>query len=47
MAFDKNLFEDIIREFTVNGDQLQEIAADFRYDLVKGLENPDESSLRM
>ena len=47
MAFDKNQFDDIIQEFTVNGEQLHEIAADFRYDLVKGLENPKESSLRM
>ena len=47
MAFDKNQFDDIIEEFTVNGDTLHEIAADFRYDLRKGLQNPDESSLRM
>lgn len=47
MAFDKNQFDEIIREFTVTGEQLHEIAADFRYDLVKGLENPEESSLRM
>lgn len=47
MAFDKNRFDEIIREFTVTGEQLHEIAADFRYDLVKGLENPEESSLRM
>lgn len=47
MALDKNQFDEIIREFTVTGEQLREIAADFRYDLVKGLENPEESSLRM
>ena len=47
MAFEKNQFDDIIEEFTVNGDTLHEIAADFRYDLRKGLQNPDESSLRM
>lgn len=47
MAFDKNRFDEIIREFTVSGEQLHEIAADFRYDLVKGLKNPEESSLRM
>ena len=47
MAFDKNQFDDIIREFTVDGSRLREIAADFRYDLQKGLENPAESSLRM
>lgn len=47
MAFDKNQFDDIIREFTVDGGRLREIAADFRYDLQKGLENSAESSLRM
>lgn len=47
MAFDKNQFDEIIKEFTVNTDELREIAADFRYDLRKGLEDPAESSLRM
>lgn len=47
MAFDKNLFNEIIEQFTVDGDRLAEIAADFRYDMRKGLENPEESSLRM
>lgn len=47
MAFDKNLFSDIIEEFTVDSDELAEIAADFRYDLRKGLKNDNESSLRM
>ena len=37
MAFDKNQFDDIIQEFTVSGEQLHEIAADFRYDLVKDI----------
>ena len=47
MAFDKNQFAEIIEEFKVDGTRLHEVAADFRYDLRKGLENPDESSLRM
>lgn len=47
MAFDKNLFSDIIKEFTVDSDALAEIAADFRYDLKKGLKDNRESSLRM
>ena len=47
MAFDKNQFAEIIEEFKVDGDRLHEVAADFRYDLRKGLDNPDESSLRM
>ena len=47
MAFDKNQFADIVEEFKVDGTRLHEVAADFRYDLRKGLDNPDESSLRM
>ena len=47
MAFDKHLYDSIIKEFTVDKEQLQMIAADFRYDLKKGLVDPDESSLRM
>ena len=47
MAFDKNLYDSIIKEFTVDKEQLQTIAADFRYDLRQGLADPDESSLRM
>lgn len=47
MAFDKNQFDEIIKEFTVSTDELREIAADFRYDLRKGLKTPAESSLRM
>ena len=47
MAFDKNLYDSIIKEFTVDKEELQMIAADFRYDLKKGLVDPDESSLRM
>ena len=44
MAFDKNLYDSIIKEFTVDKEELQMIAADFRYDLKKGLVDPDESS---
>ena len=47
MAFDKQLFDEICQEFTVSGEQLHEIAASFRYDLRKGLEDPAQSSLRM
>ena len=47
MAFDKKLFADICQEFTVTGEQLHEIAANFRYDLRKGLEDSAQSSLRM
>jgi len=47
MAFDKHLFQDIITEFTIDSDRLHEIAGDFRYDLRKGLEDVNQSSLRM
>ncbi|MBP8598962.1 MAG: hexokinase [Selenomonas sp.] len=47
MAFDNNRFNSIIKEFTVDTDTLREIAADFRYDLRKGLQAPTQSSLRM
>ena len=47
MAFNQEHFAQLIDEFTVNSEQLREIAADFRYDLRLGLKNPDESSLRM
>lgn len=47
MAFDNNRFNSIIKEFTVDTDTLREIAADFRYDLRKGLQDPAQSSLRM
>ena len=47
MAFDKELFDDICREFTVDGEELHTIAADFRYDLKQGLKDPELSSLRM
>ena len=47
MPFSKELFADIKKEFTVDSEQLHEIAADFRYDLRMGLKDPDLSSLRM
>ena len=47
MSFDQTLFRSIMDEFFIDKDRLQEIAADFRRDLKVGLENPDESSLRM
>ncbi|MCR5757867.1 MAG: hexokinase [Selenomonas sp.] len=47
MAFNKEQFTQLIEEFTVDSEQLREIAADFRYDLRLGLKNPEESSLRM
>ena len=37
----------VIKEFTVNAEELTEIAAAFRHDLKRGLKNPDDSSLRM
>ncbi len=45
--FDENKVRDIIGEFTVSADELKEIAAAFRHDLKRGLNNPDDSSLRM
>lgn len=47
MPFSKDLFADIMKEFTVDSEQLHEIAADFRYDLRLGLKDPELSSLRM
>lgn len=47
MAFDKQLFNSIIEEFTVAPEELRTIAADFRYDLKQGLADPEQSSLRM
>ncbi len=47
MPFSKELFADIKKEFTVDSEQLHEIAADFRYDLRMGLKDPALSSLRM
>ena len=47
MAFDKNQFAEIIEEFKIDGTRLHEVAADFRYDLRQGLDDPSASSLRM
>ena len=47
MALDRELFQSIIKEFTVDAEQLREIAANFRQDLKLGLNDPEESSLRM
>ena len=47
MAFDKQLLQSIIKEFTIDSEQLQEIAANFRQDLKLGLNDPEKSSLRM
>lgn len=47
MSFDKNQFEGILKDFTIDCDELKTIAADFRYDLKKGLKDPAESSLKM
>ncbi len=47
MAFDKNQFAEIIEEFKIDGPRLHEVAADFRYDLRQGLDDPSASSLRM
>lgn len=47
MAFDSGKFNDVIAQFTVGTDDLNTIAANFRQDMKLGLNNPDESSLRM
>ncbi len=47
MALDRQLLQSIINEFTVDAEQLREIAANFRQDLKLGLNDPKESSLRM
>jgi len=47
MAFDQEKFQSIIDEFTVDGNRLREIAANFRQDLKLGLKSPEDSSLRM
>ena len=47
MSLNKKRFEELMEELTVDTDTMNEIAADFRYDLRKGLQNPDLSSLRM
>lgn len=47
MAIDSSAFQNIIDAFTVDAEHLHIVAADFRYDLRKGLKDPEESSLRM
>ena len=47
MALDRQLLQSIIKEFTVDAEQLREIAANFRQDLRLGLNDPEDSSLRM
>ena len=47
MALDRQLLQSIIAEFTVNSEELQEIAANFRQDMKLGLSDPKDSSLRM
>lgn len=47
MAFDKDKFNDVITEFTLDTEKLRTIAANFRQDLKIGLKNVDDSSLKM
>ena len=47
MTFDSKQFQAILDEFTIDGERLHAIAADFRRDLKEGLEDPNKSSLRM
>ncbi|MBR4695536.1 MAG: hexokinase, partial [Selenomonadaceae bacterium] len=47
MAFQQENFQSVIKEFTVDSERLQEIAANFRQDLKLGLRSPEDSSLRM
>ena len=47
MALDRQLLQSIIKEFTVDAEELREIAANFRQDLKLGLNDPADSSLRM
>ena len=47
MAFQQENFQSVIKEFTVDSERLQEIAANFRQDLKLGLKSPEDSSLRM
>ncbi|MBR1397627.1 MAG: hexokinase [Selenomonadaceae bacterium] len=47
MALDRQQLQSIIKEFTVDAEQLREIAANFRQDLKLGLNDPKDSSLRM
>ena len=45
--FNEEKLSAISREFTINAEELREVAAAFRHDLKRGLKNPDDSSLRM
>ena len=47
MALDRQSLQSIIQEFTIDAEQLRQIAANFRQDLKLGLSDPNESSLRM
>ncbi|MCR5834626.1 MAG: hexokinase [Selenomonadaceae bacterium] len=47
MAFNEEQFKDIISEFTVSTERLQEIAAAFRQDMQLGLRDVTLSSMRM
>ena len=47
MAFDRKKFDDIIAAFTVDAEQLREVAADFRHDMRLGLAGSSDASLRM
>ncbi len=47
MAFDEKKFNEILDEFKVDDERLREIAASFRQDLILGLKDPEQSSMRM
>ena len=47
MALNRQQLQSIIEEFTVDAEQLREIAANFRQDLKLGLNDPKDSSFRM
>ena len=47
MAFDAEKVKEVINLFTVDTEALSTVAANFRQDMKIGLNNPDESSLRM
>lgn len=47
MSFDKELIQNIIEEFKVDNENLQEIAANFRQDLQLGLKQSESTSLKM
>ena len=47
MALDRQLLQTLIDEFSINAEQLREVASNFRQDLKLGLNDPKDSSLRM